>query len=152
MSKKNARKKRKADRTFVRCPYCGSRAVLRSADGIYRDNTQGDMLYVCKNYPECDSYVKVQRGSNLPLGSLANKKLREMRKEAHYHFNKLYESGLITKESAYDWLAGLLGVPLTHAHIGQLGEYDCKYVVEESQKYMARERKRRMKKKKGNAA
>ena len=54
----------------MRCPYCGSPVVLRSADGIYRENSQGAMLYVCSRYPECDAYVKVHPGTNIPMGSL----------------------------------------------------------------------------------
>ena len=53
MKPKNKRKG--IDRTAPRCPYCGSHTILRSADGIYRENARNDMLYVCKNYPACDS-------------------------------------------------------------------------------------------------
>ena len=49
MKPKNKRKG--IDRTAPRCPYCGSHTILRSADGIYRENARNDMLYVCKNYP-----------------------------------------------------------------------------------------------------
>lgn len=65
MKPKNKRKG--IDRTAPRCPYCGSHTILRSADGIYRENARNDMLYVCKNYPVCDSYVRVQRGTKIPL-------------------------------------------------------------------------------------
>ena len=39
------------------CPYCGGKIVLRSADGIYKDNSKGVMLYVCSNYPECRNII-----------------------------------------------------------------------------------------------
>ena len=77
MKPKNKRKG--IDRTAPRCPYCGSHTILRSADGIYRENARNDMLYVCKNYPVCDSYVRVQRGTKIPLGTVANRELRELR-------------------------------------------------------------------------
>jgi ssDNA-binding Zn-finger/Zn-ribbon topoisomerase 1 len=44
-----------------RCPYCGSHVILRSADGIYKDNSGNAMLYVCSRYPTCDAYVRPQR-------------------------------------------------------------------------------------------
>ena len=69
MKPKNKRKG--IDRTAPRCPYCGSHTILRSADGIYRENARNDMLYVCKNYPVCDSYVRVQRGTKIPAGGSA---------------------------------------------------------------------------------
>lgn len=34
----------------ARCPYCGGRVELRSADGIYHENAHNAMLYVCTNY------------------------------------------------------------------------------------------------------
>lgn len=67
----NKKRRKGFNQSTVRCPYCGSPAVLRSADGIYRDNSKNTMLYVCKNYPACDSYVRVHTGTNIPVGSLA---------------------------------------------------------------------------------
>jgi len=134
---------KKQTSTTLKCPYCGAHAVLKSADGIYRDNSKGEMLYVCKNYPACDSYVRVQKGTNIPLGTLANKKLRELRKEAHHYFDMLYKTGLITKTSAYEWLSGTLLRPLEYAHIGMLGEYDCQIVIAESKKYLKMEMEKR---------
>ena len=95
MKPKNKRKG--IDRTAPRCPYCGSHTILRSADGIYRENARNDMLYVCKNYPVCDSYVRVQRGTKIPLGTVANRELRELRAEAHRQFDKLYKHGYMSK-------------------------------------------------------
>ena len=72
-----------------RCPYCGSHVTYRSADGIYKDNSRGTMLYVCSHYPECDAYVRVHTGTNIPVGTMADRKLRKLRNEAHKHFSKL---------------------------------------------------------------
>lgn len=42
----NMKKKRKGVQSQApRCPYCGSHTILRSADGIYQDNSKGVMLY-----------------------------------------------------------------------------------------------------------
>ena len=90
------------------------------------------MLYVCKNYPACDSYVRVQPGTKVPMGTMANGELRRLRTEAHWNFDQLYKRGYMTKEDAYRWLATILCVPLNQAHIGMLGEYYCKKVIEES--------------------
>ena len=114
MKPKNKRKG--IDRTAPRCPYCGSHTILRSADGIYRENARNDMLYVCKNYPVCDSYVRVQRGTKIPLGTVANRELRELRAEAHRQFDKLYKHGYMSKHDAYQWLGGILSVPAKQAH------------------------------------
>ena len=124
----------------MRCPYCGSTVVYRSADGIYHDNSRGVMLYVCTNYPECDSYVRVHDGTNIPVGTLANHELRTLRRTAHSYFDRLHTSGLLTKQESYQWLAHFISAPLSQAHIGFLGEYYCKQVIEESRKMLERYR------------
>lgn len=121
----------------IQCPYCGSHAVLRSADGIYYDNSRETFLYVCKNYPKCDAYVRVHPGTNVPMGTLANRELRALRREAHHYFNKLYAQGGMSKRDAYEWLAETVGLPIDKAHIGYMGEYYCRQVIEESQKALS---------------
>jgi ssDNA-binding Zn-finger/Zn-ribbon topoisomerase 1 len=121
-----------------RCPYCGGSVVLRSADGIYKDNSRNAMLYVCANYPQCDAYVRVHEGTKIPVGTLANPELRALRKEAHDYFNRLYLTGRMSKDDAYAWLAAILQAPHTQAHIGHLTEYYCTVVIEECKKILAR--------------
>jgi len=115
-----------------RCPYCGSHIVLRSADGIYKENSAGTMLYVCSRYPACDAYVRVAPGTKTPLGSLANAPLRALRREAHQYFDRLYTTGIMDRNGAYEWLAWTLQLPLSQSHIGYLGEYYCQRVINES--------------------
>ena len=131
------RRKKKGNQTKqMRCPYCGSPVVFRSADGIYRENKEHTMLYVCTRYPECDAYVRVHKGTKTPVGSLADHNLRSLRREAHRYFNRLYESGLMDKQDAYQWLADIISAPMSEAHIGHLGEYYCRQVIEESKKLL----------------
>lgn len=141
---KNKKKRKGVNNTQIRCPYCGSPAILRSADGIYRDNNKNTMLYVCKNYPECDAYVRVHTGTTIPVGSLANHELRTLRRTAHQYFDQLYLSGMMSKQDAYQWLADLLSAPLSKAHIGYLGEYYCKVVIEESRKMLQKRGNRKV--------
>ena len=119
-----------------RCPYCGSYAVLRSADGIYLKNPRDSMLYVCKNYPACDAYVRVHPGTKIPMGSLADKRLRSLRMEAHRYFDQIYIRGIMSKQDAYHWLSDVLCIPFLETHIGQMGEYYCSKVIEESKKLL----------------
>ena len=44
---------------------------------------------------------------------------------------------------AYQWLADLICAPKSEAHIGYLGEYYCKKVIEESKGMLERSRKKR---------
>ena len=80
-----------------KCPCCGSPVVLRSADGIYKSNPHHVQLYVCSKYPVCDAYVRVIPGTTIPLGTMADKQLRYLRKRAHQYFDQLYTTGIMTK-------------------------------------------------------
>lgn len=121
----------------MRCPYCGSPVVLRSADGIYKENHAHTKLYVCSRYPACDAYVRVHEGTDKPVGSLADHRLRKLRKEAHDSFNRLYLTGAMTKDQAYAWLAAMIQAPRSQAHIGYLREYYCEQVIEQSKAILA---------------
>ncbi len=126
-----------------RCPYCGSHTILRSAEGIYIDNSRDTKLYVCKNYPRCDSYVRVHPGTLIPVGTVANRELRALRAEAHRHFDRLHKEGFMSKQDAYQWLASTLGVPESQAHIGYLSEYYCNTVIQEANKLLSWYRQKR---------
>lgn len=138
---KHKKKKKGMNPSGMRCPYCGGTLVLRSADGIYHENKSGTMLYVCTHYPQCDTYVRTHPGTTIPVGTPANRELRALRNEAHRYFDQLHHSGLMAKQEAYLWLAGLLQAPLSQAHIGYLGEYYCMQVIEESKKLLERQQK-----------
>lgn len=136
------RKKRKGiNYTAMKCPYCGGSVTYRSADGIYRENPRGVMLYVCSRYPSCDAYVRVHEGTTIPVGSLANGELRALRREAHQWFDRLYREGIMTKDDAYEWLSELISAPRSQAHIGFLGEYRCRQVIAESRKLVERKQR-----------
>ena len=112
-------KKRKGKKQYnLRCPYCSSSVIYRSADGIYKENKDDTMLYVCSKYPECDSYVRVHKGTRIPMGELANRELRCLRREAHHYFNQLYLTGMMTRDEAYRWLADQISAPMSEAHFG----------------------------------
>lgn len=96
------------------------------------------MLYVCKNYPRCDSYVRVHPGTAIPMGTVADRRLRTMRKDAHKYFNQIYIRGIMSKQEAYQWLSEFLGLPMASTHIGMMGEYYCQQVIDECQRMLAR--------------
>ena len=78
---------------------------------------------------------------------MADRKLRKLRNEAHKHFSKLICNDYMTKQEAYQWLAGLLCAPQREAHIGYLSEYYCNIVIEERKKeyerYLRKKRERK---------
>lgn len=126
--------KREQSEVPTRCRYCGAPIVRRSADGIYRRNHDHVKLYVCARYPACDAYVRIDPLSGRPVGTLANARLRAMRRKAHESFDQLYRTGYMSKNDAYFWLAVNLCVPKARAHIGYLDEYYCEQVIQLSKK------------------
>ena len=134
----NHKKKRTGVTNYApRCPYCGSTTVYRSATGIYAENPDNVMLYVCTNYPACDAYIRTQKGTAIPIGEMANGKLRALRTDAHRLFNQLYLKRYMPKRTAYIWLSSVLGVPYEKAHIAQLSEMQCELVIRETKKQLS---------------
>lgn len=113
------------------CPYCGAEAKLRPASEVYGEKTiNGDSyLFVCSEYPKCDSYVNAHRESHKPMGTLANSNLRNKRIIAHHALSKLWENGTMTKSEAYWWLRIKLRLDEKHAHIGLFDENMCDRVI-----------------------
>ena len=86
--------------------------ILRPAAEIYRDCQNDRKLYVCHNYPACNTYVAAHPGTNQPMGVPANGELRNLRIQAHRKFDRIWQTGIITRENAYSMSKGL-GLLLT---------------------------------------
>ena len=86
------------------------------------------MVWVCSDWPKCDAYVGCQKGTNKPLGCLANPELRFWKKQAHTKFDKLWKNGELARSDAYLWLSRVLSIPLNECHIGMFNTDQCKAV------------------------
>ena len=71
---------------MITCPYCNGRAILKDATVVYGSSSNYGKLYVCENFPKCDSYVGAYPNGN-PKGRLANKKLMN-KSESEAHIGK----------------------------------------------------------------
>lgn len=103
------RKPRAQRSRSFRCPHCGAAMILRPAAEIYRDCQNDRKLYVCHNYPACNTYVAAHPGTNQPMGVPANGELRNLRIQAHRKFDRIWQTGIITRENAYRWFADSFG-------------------------------------------
>ena len=63
------------------------------------------------------------------MGTLADKPLRQKRRQAHIALNRLWEQGLMTRKEAYRWLQMQLGLPESEAHIGRFSEFRCEQII-----------------------
>ena len=64
-----------------------------------------------------------------PKGTLANRQLRQWRKNAHTLFDTLWKSGKMSRNEAYEWLCEQMGMSREETHIGMFNETQCKQVV-----------------------
>lgn len=134
--KKSKKNQRQTNRP-IRCPYCGALADLRPASEIYGDEERKDLLYVCRNFPQCKSYVSVYPGTTKPMGPLANGDLRHKRILAHRKFDQIWQNGIMSRDAAYRWMADYFGIPLRDAHIGMFGEYRCEELIKKCDSVLA---------------
>lgn len=113
------------------------------------------MAWICENYPVCDAYVGVHKGTDKPLGRLADDALRKAKREAHKYFDNLWQRKLIKRRkergpeykkfyargSGYKWLATQMGLESKDCHIGMFDVEQCNRVVEICKPYY-KEKKR----------
>lgn len=121
----------------VRCQYCGSDASLRPDSVVRGKGARGVKLYVCDRYPACDAYVGVHVHSLQPLGTLADRPLRQKRQRAHAVFNTLWTSGLMEKKQAYAWMQAKFSLHEDTAHIGMFSEFMCERLIAECEVFLA---------------
>ncbi len=119
------------------CPYCNEPSKYVDSREVY--GRSYGMIYLCR---PCDAYVGVHKGTDKPLGRLANKQLREWKKMAHAAFDPLWKAKFIRRRaenpeykkhyargSGYKWLAGQLGIDGKDCHIGMFDVDMCRRVV-----------------------
>ncbi len=110
----------------VICDYCGRPAEFVDSKIIYGKSY--GMIYLCRH---CMAYVGVHKGSDAPLGRLANAELRYWKKRAHAVFDPLWKRGRFRghRGAAYGWLAQKMRLPMEQTHIGMFDVAQCKQVI-----------------------
>ncbi|WP_241647479.1 zinc-finger-containing protein [Rosenbergiella metrosideri] len=68
------------------------------------------MDYLC-THSSCRVYIGMHPFTAIPLGTMADHKLRDARKNCKPVFNQLWQSGDLTRTRAYHWLAEKMGHP-----------------------------------------
>jgi len=108
------------------CPYCGHPPLLT--------DTKFGKRWECS---PCGAYVGTHKGTEIPLGSLADPKLRERRQEVHKYFDQMWRFAMhkrgISKHgargAAYEWLAEQMGLAQVECHIGMMDLEECALAV-----------------------
>ncbi|MCH8247056.1 MAG: hypothetical protein IH951_11690 [Bacteroidetes bacterium] len=112
------------------CPACGAFARLTIGTEVYGDKWAHVKVWVCRNFPECRTYVGCHPGTDTPLGTLADRKLRTWRKQAHSVFDHVWRSRKMTRKQAYYLLRKRLEIPKEEAHIAMMDVAGCQRVID----------------------
>lgn len=127
---------------IVKCPYCGKQAEFVDSIEIYGKSY--GMAYLCRG---CDAYVGCHKGTDKPLGRLANHELRKWKMRAHAAFDLLWKCRFMRRWQAYAWLADELNVPAEQCHIGMFDVDMCQKAIDVSLKFLREEHTAKMKSK-----
>lgn len=126
------------------CPFCGSAVEFKSNAIIYGREFGPGFAYICSKFPECDSYVGCHgdkayvedRGiiTNdlrwMPLGTLANKELREIRKSVHVMIDPYWQTKKISRGKLYRILARELNLDEQDTHIAMFDKATCQKILD----------------------
>jgi len=108
----------------MKCPYCNSDAEWIPNEMVYgRRYGTSYMCYYCK---PCDAYVGCHNNTREPLGTMANKELREWRHKAHLVFDPLWQKWGLKRDEAYKILDTFFKREI---HIGSADIETCKKII-----------------------
>lgn len=114
-----------------KCPYCGSKVELRDSKLVY--GRSYGMIWICSQYPLCNAFVGCHKGSNRPLGRLADPILREWKKRAHAVFDPVWKSKRLDRGQAYVFLRDAMKMTADEAHVGKFDVPECQRLVKAMQ-------------------
>lgn len=106
------------------CPNCGKSAQLWQASRVYGPGWDDTPLWGC----DCTRglhYVGCHPGTTEPLGTLADKGLRQLRRIVHDRLDPIWQNGWWGRNATYIWLAQAIGVPIEECHVGMFDRPRC---------------------------
>jgi len=104
----------------TKCIYCGADVIFTSNAAVYGSEYGNGKCYKCTR---CDAFVGVHTKTDIPLGILANKELRELKKQCHALFDPVWkEQNNMQRGQAYRILAKKLDIPVEQCHFGWFGK------------------------------
>ena len=114
------------------CRYCGGVIRLVPAKQVLgapakRLGLEGESLYQCQN---CNARVGCHKGTDQPLGNVANETLRLKRMESHKVFDAFWKARHMTRHNAYKWLSQQMRLPMNETHIAGFEMDQCQAVIE----------------------
>ena len=132
---------------LTKCPYCGEAVTFSPTSAhIYRQDYGPIWECVpCEALVGCHKARRKGQSGKVPLGIVATKPDRELRKAAHVAFDPLWKAKVKhvgwtkkrARSTAYQWLADQLGIPVEQCHISQMNSADVRRVATICEPYRA---------------
>lgn len=120
----------------VICQYCHRPAKLKKGAELFPDYPEltAENFWVCT---PCKARVGCHEGTEKPLGSLADGKLRAVRRMGHEAFDPIWKFMVNLKggrphdyrNRMYGWLAEDMGMPVEDCHFGGMPYEKCLLAV-----------------------
>lgn len=108
------------------CPFCGEEVNYASNAEIYGKEYGSGKCYLCRR---CDAYTGTHNGTDIALGILANKEMRELKKQCHSIFDNLWNNRKERNE-LYNKLAKLMNIDRRHCHFGHFDTEELKKALQ----------------------
>ena len=106
------------------CQYCGKEAIWCENKEIYGKNFgKSYMCYYCK---DCDAYVGCHNNTKKPLGTLANKELRQWRIKTHQKIDGYWKANICTRARIYKLLEQIFK---KEVHVGSSDIEMCQAII-----------------------
>lgn len=115
------------------CRYCNGAVELVGNEQIYRGRSYGEWPYAYLCRP-CDAFVGLHPDTDIPLGTLANRELREARKKAKDEFHKMIRLEGGGRTFWYSQLAIKMGISVRECHFGMFDLDRCAHALSTCQK------------------
>ena len=93
---------------------------------VYRsDNPESVYAYL-----PCDAWIEIEKNNTrsttpIALGRLANAELRAAKNQAHTVFDLLWQSGLLSRSAAYEWLVSAMSSHRRYCHFAMFDVAQC---------------------------
>lgn len=100
------------------CPFCGDEVVFTSNKELYGREYGNGKCYLCRN---CKASTGTHPDGSA-LGRLANREMKELKKECHALFDPIWRMEKVVKRpELYSRLAKKMNIPKKNCHFGHFG-------------------------------
>lgn len=108
----------------IACRYCNGQVRLVQNAVIYKGRSYGKWpyVYLCNG---CWAYIGLHPDTDIPLGTLANRALRDARNRTKAIFQNYLSDAGMSRTTAYRWLADQMGIEVSSCHFGWFEQSDC---------------------------